>query len=119
MQVLENVNLPKRIPNSKTAHGWDIAMTLALAQRVISLDSLVQLGPDTDSTDNGTIILNVSVQRVWKGMYLHPNVSLRLLRHGWLTFASSFNGRSKIYTYRRPPLGTSRINTTESYIFHP
>jgi hypothetical protein len=60
MQILENVSLPKQIPNSKTAHGWDIAKTLARIQRIMSQDLLVQLGPDLESTDDGKIVLNVS-----------------------------------------------------------
>lgn len=63
MEVLENVSLPVQIPSTKTARGWDIATTLARAQRVISLDLLVQLSPDVDSADNGKIILNVSTAR--------------------------------------------------------
>jgi hypothetical protein len=60
IQVLENLSLPMQIPNSETVHGWDIATTLALAQRLMSLDMLVQLGPDVDSAENGKIMLNVS-----------------------------------------------------------
>lgn len=59
MQVLENVSLPKQIPSSRTAYGWNIATTLALIQRVMSLDLLVQLGPDVESTDE-KLLLNVS-----------------------------------------------------------
>jgi hypothetical protein len=59
MQVLENVSLPKHIPNSRTAYGWDIATTLALIQRIMSLDLLVQLGPEVDPTDE-KLLLNVS-----------------------------------------------------------
>jgi hypothetical protein len=59
MQVLENVSLPKQIPNDKTAYGWDIATTLALVQRIMSLDLLVQLGPDVEPTDE-KLLLNVS-----------------------------------------------------------
>lgn len=60
MQILENVSLPKHIPNSKTAKGWDIAKTLAQIQRIMSQDLLVQLGPDLETTDDGKIVLNVS-----------------------------------------------------------
>jgi hypothetical protein len=60
MQILENVSLPKQIPNSKTANGWDIAKTLAQIQRIMSQDLLVQLGPDLETTDDGKITLNVS-----------------------------------------------------------
>jgi hypothetical protein len=59
MQVLENVSLPKQVPNSRTAYGWDIATTLALVQRVLSVDLLVQLGPDLESKDD-KLLLNVS-----------------------------------------------------------
>lgn len=59
-QILQNLSLPKQIPNAQTARGWDIATTLALAQRLMSLDLLVQLSPDVDSTENGKIVLNVS-----------------------------------------------------------
>jgi hypothetical protein len=59
VKVLQNVSLPKQVPSSKTAYGWDIATTLALAQRVMSLDLLVQLGPDVESRDD-KILLNVS-----------------------------------------------------------
>jgi hypothetical protein len=61
MQILENVSLPKQVPNSKTANGWDIAQTLAQIQRIMSQDLLVQLGPDLEATDDGKIILNVSI----------------------------------------------------------
>ena len=60
MQILENVSLPKQIPNSKTAKGWDIAKTLARIQRTMSQDLLVQLGPDLETADDGKIVLNVS-----------------------------------------------------------
>jgi len=60
MQILENVSLPKQIPNSKTAKGWDIAKTLAQIQRIMSQDLLVQLGPDLETADDGKILLNVS-----------------------------------------------------------
>jgi hypothetical protein len=60
MQILENVSLPKQIPNSKTAKDWDIAKTLARIQRIMSQDFLVQLGPDLETTDDGKIVLNVS-----------------------------------------------------------
>jgi hypothetical protein len=60
MQILENVSLPKQIPNSHTAQGWDLAKTLARIQRIMSQDLLVQLGPDLETTDDGKIILNVS-----------------------------------------------------------
>jgi hypothetical protein len=60
MQILENVSLPKQIPNSKTAKDWDIAKTLAQIQRIMSQDFLVQLGPDLETTDDGKIVLNVS-----------------------------------------------------------
>ncbi|XP_021930989.1 endothelin-converting enzyme homolog isoform X2 [Zootermopsis nevadensis] len=59
-QILQNLSLPKQIPNAQTARGWDIATTLALAQRLMSLDLLVQLSPDVDSTENGKIVLNLS-----------------------------------------------------------
>ncbi|XP_033610621.1 endothelin-converting enzyme homolog [Cryptotermes secundus] len=59
MQVLENVSLPKQLPNSRTAYGWNIATTLALIQRIMSLDLLVQLGPDVESTDE-KLLLNLS-----------------------------------------------------------
>jgi hypothetical protein len=59
MQVLENVSLPKQMPNSRTAYGWNIATTLALIQRVMSVDLLVQLGPDVESTGE-KLRLNVS-----------------------------------------------------------
>jgi hypothetical protein len=59
MQVLGNVSLPKQVPNSRTAYGWDIATTLALVQRVMSLDLLVQLSPDVESKDE-KLLLNVS-----------------------------------------------------------
>lgn len=60
MQILENVSLPKQIPNSKTAYGWNIAKTLARIQRIMSQDLLVQLGPDLETTNDGKIVLNVS-----------------------------------------------------------
>jgi len=60
MQILENVSLPKQIPNSKTAKGWDIAKTLAQIQRIMSQDLLVQLGPDLETADDGKTLLNVS-----------------------------------------------------------
>lgn len=60
MQILENVSLPKQIPNRKTAKGWDIAKTLARIQRIMSQDLLVQLGPDLENTEDGKIVLNVS-----------------------------------------------------------
>jgi hypothetical protein len=61
MQVLQNVSLPKQVPNSKTAYGWDIATTLALVQRFMSLDLLVKLGPDVESIED-KILLNVSTE---------------------------------------------------------
>jgi hypothetical protein len=61
MQILENVSLPKQIPNSKTASGWNIAQSLARIQRIMSQDLLVQLGPDLETTDDGKIVLNVSI----------------------------------------------------------
>ena len=60
MQILENVSLPKQIPDSKTANGWDIAKSLARIQRIMSQDLLVQLSPDLENTDDRKIVLNVS-----------------------------------------------------------
>ncbi|XP_069683174.1 neprilysin-1-like [Periplaneta americana] len=60
MEILGNLSLPRQIPDSKTAAGWDIATTLAKAQKLLSLDTLVQLGPDVDSSDNEKLILSLS-----------------------------------------------------------
>ena len=75
MAVLDNVSLPRNIPNHKTAEDWDIGSTLALIQRAIGLDSLVQLGSYVDPDTN---ILYMTVSNMFL-MYIY-------LLHGDMLF---------------------------------
>ncbi|RZF40847.1 hypothetical protein LSTR_LSTR003357 [Laodelphax striatellus] len=59
MQVLDRVKLPRVIPSEETVANFSLARTLALAQRVLSMDILVTLSLDVDNSTNLTTI-NVS-----------------------------------------------------------
>ncbi|XP_069683063.1 neprilysin-11-like [Periplaneta americana] len=49
MEVLGEVSLPRQIPDSQTAEGWDVATTLAKLQKLLKLNSLVALNVDHSS----------------------------------------------------------------------
>lgn len=61
LELLANMSLPRGMPTKATAEGWQLAKTLAAAQRFISKDILVEIGLEKDDTkpDNETLIMHV------------------------------------------------------------
>ncbi|XP_069683060.1 endothelin-converting enzyme homolog [Periplaneta americana] len=51
MEVLQNLSLPRKIPDSSTAQDWDIATSLAAIQRRLQVKSLVSLTVNFDYND--------------------------------------------------------------------
>ncbi|KAK3912060.1 Endothelin-converting enzyme-like protein [Frankliniella fusca] len=61
LDLLSNLSLPRGMPSNATARGWQLAKTLAAAQRFISKDILVEIGLEKDDTkpDNETLIMHL------------------------------------------------------------
>ncbi|XP_026275280.1 endothelin-converting enzyme homolog [Frankliniella occidentalis] len=61
LDLLANLSLPRGMPNNVTVRGWQLAKTLAAAQRFISKDILVEIGLEKDDTkpDNETLIMHL------------------------------------------------------------
>lgn len=60
MEVLGNMSLPRGVPNQDTAKDFNLARTLAKAQRVLSQDILIEIGIDKEDGKD-QFLLHVSV----------------------------------------------------------